>query len=150
MNLIAAGRIFVGIGMTAFGVHQLVYGKFVRWTAPAPDLWAYPTGVVFLVCGIAILIHRRARMASLVLSAMILAMAVILYPFELAPHPTAIDVWGRAAKVFALSGTAALVAGSLTNERASGFLDWLIPIAPYFLAAFFCLAASNISCSPNS
>jgi uncharacterized membrane protein len=141
----AVARVFVAIGMAAFGVHQLAYGTFARWVAkvpawlPAPAIWPYVTGMVFLVCAPAILFGKQARAAALIVSAMILTIAVVLHPFEIASNPGAADLWGRAAKVFALSGAAALVARSLPGERVSS-LEWLIPLGPFFLGAFFCIA----------
>src|SRR4051794_7792616 len=145
----AIARSFVGIGMAAFGVHQLAYGAFARWVAklpawvPAPSIWPYLTGVVFLAGGAAILFRKQARTAALILSAMILAFALLLSPFEIASNPSVADLWGRAGKAFALSGAAALVAGSLRDDKSASpfrFLESLIPVAPFFLAAFFCIA----------
>ncbi len=140
-------RTFVAVGMAAFGIHQLSYGTFARWVAglpawvPAPALWPYLTGVVFVACAAAILSGKQARTAALVLSAMILAFAVLLNPFEIAAHPAVADLWGRAGKTFALSGAAALVAASLrAQSSAPRFLESLIRLAPFFVSAFFCIA----------
>lgn len=113
-----------------------------RSWVPIPAIWPYLTGVVFLVCAAAILFRKHARTASLILSAMILAFAILLHPFEVASNPGVTDLWGRAGKAFALSGAAALVAGSLREERVGTgirFLEWLIPVAPIFVSAFFCI-----------
>jgi uncharacterized membrane protein len=145
----AIARTFVAIGMAAFGIHQLAYGSFARWVAklppwvPAPAIWPYLTGVVFVAGAAAILFRKQARTAALILSAMILAIAVLLHPFEIASNPSVADLWGRAGKAFALSGAAALVAGSLREEGAASrirFLESIIPLAPIFLGAFFCIA----------
>ena len=135
--------------MAAFGIHQLAYGSFARWVAklpawvPAPGIWPYLTGVVFVAGAAAILFRKQARTAALILSAMILAFAVLLNPFEIASHPGVADLWGRAGKAFALSGAAALVAGSLRDDRTASplrSLESIIPLAPFFLGAFFCIA----------
>jgi uncharacterized membrane protein len=134
--------------MAAFGIQQLSYGSFARWVArlpawvPAPAIWPYLTGAVFVACAAAILSGKQARTAALVLSAMILAFAVLLNPFEIAAHPAVADLWGRAGKAFALSGAAALVAGSLRAQPSAPgprFLESLIPLAPFFVSAFFCI-----------
>jgi uncharacterized membrane protein len=128
--------------MLVFGIQQLAYGTFARWVAktpawlPIPQIWPYATGIAFVVCATAILLRKDARRASLFLSAMILAMAVLLHPFEIAANPGVLDLWARACKVVALSGAAALVAGSLRKERGVPWLEWLIPLGPFFLAAF--------------
>jgi uncharacterized membrane protein len=130
--------------MLAFGIQQLAYGTFVRWLAkapawlPLPGIWPYATGVAFLVGGAAILLRREARKAALLVSAMILALGLLLHPSEIAANPGILDLWARALKVVALSGAAALVAGSLCKkERGIAWLEWLIPLGPFFLASFF-------------
>ena len=106
----AVARIFVAIGMAAFGVHQLVHGSFARWVAklppqfPAPAIWPYLTGAVFIACAAAILFRKQA-------------IAILLHPFAIARNPGVADLWRRAGKVFALSGAAALAAG-IAAERA--------------------------------
>ncbi len=64
------GRSFFGLATMASGVLQLVTGEFVRlvpkmpaWI-PAPSAWAYLTGVVLVVTGLAILSGRMARTAA--------------------------------------------------------------------------------------
>ena len=147
-RLAAISRIFVAVGMAAFGIHQLVYGNFVRWIAklpswaPMPGVWPYLTGVVFLAGAAAILFRKEARTAALILSWMILAIAILLHPFEIASNPTVADLWGRAGKAFALAGAAALVAASFREERVPSslrFLESIIPLAPFFLGIFFCI-----------
>ena len=148
-RLAVTARTFVAVGMAAFGIHQLAYGSFARWVAklpgwvPVPAIWPYLTGVVFVAGAGAILFGKQSRTAALILSAMILAMAVLLHPFEIAAHPGVADLWGRAGKAFALSGAAALVAGSLREERcapALRFLESIIPLGPFFVSAFFLIA----------
>jgi uncharacterized membrane protein len=148
-QIAAIARTFVAVGMAAFGIHQLAYGSFARWVAklpswvPAPAIWPYLTGAVFAAGAAAILFRKQARTAALILSAMILAIAVLLHPFEIVSNPGVADLWGRAGKAFALSGAAALAGGSLREERAAPgirFLESLIPLAPIFLGAFFCIA----------
>lgn len=129
--------------MLVFGIQQIAYGTFARWLAkapawlPLPQVWPYVTGIVFVICGAAILLRKDARRASLFLSAMILAMGFVLHPFEIAANPSVLDLWARACKVVALSGAAALVAGSLRKERGIAGLEWLVPLGPFFLASFF-------------
>jgi uncharacterized membrane protein len=131
--------------MAAFGLHQLAYGSFARWVAkvpawvPLPGIWPYLTGVVFVVCAAVILIGKHGRTAALVLSAMMLAMALLLYPFEISLNPGVADAWGRAGKGIALSGAAALAAGTFRKQQtapAVRALNGLIPLGPFFLAAF--------------
>jgi uncharacterized membrane protein len=68
---------------------------------------------------------------------MILVLGFVLHPFEIAANPGVLDLWARACKVVALSGAAALVAGSLHKERGVAQLEWLVPLGPFFLASFF-------------
>lgn len=115
----------------------------MRWLAkapawlPLPGIWAYATGVAFLAGGAAILFRKEARRAALLLSAMILALGVLLHPSEIASNPGILNLWARAVKVISLSGAAALAAGSLHKERGIAGLEWLVPLGPFFLASFF-------------
>jgi uncharacterized membrane protein len=143
-QLAAIARVFVALGMAAFGIHQLAYGHFARWVAsppawvPMPAILPYVTGLVFLVGAGAILFGRQARIAALVLTWMILAIAVLFHPFEIAAHPSVADLWGRAGKAFALSGAAALVAGSLRGK--GGGSGSVAVLGPIFVGLFFCIA----------
>jgi uncharacterized membrane protein len=133
-------RVFVAMGVAEFGIFQLYSGHFARWAAKLPPwipshaIWPYVTGIIFAACAAAILFTKYARPAAQILSATFLAIAMLSNVFEVAANPRVADLWGRAGKVFALSGAAALVAKSI---RDRGLLS---SIAPYFVGIFFCIS----------
>jgi uncharacterized membrane protein len=133
---LAIGRSFLGTAAIASGAIQLVTGDFVRLLAKWPDwmpgdaAWAYATGALLVVLGLAIVSGFRAGTAALALAALLVAVLL----FWGLPHAVAVPgmeqpwrrgfVWTNPLKTLALAGGAALVAGRLTRA------------APVLLAAF--------------
>src|SRR4029079_2566998 len=81
----------VRLGQVAFGVCALVFGgaHFVymnltaplvpKWLPPSQEFWGYATGVGFIAAGVAILADVQARLAAIVLTAMLASFAVLVY-----------------------------------------------------------------------
>jgi uncharacterized membrane protein len=77
---------FFAIAMVAFGIQHLVYGEFVTRVVPKLPAWipshsflAYMTGSVLIAAGVAILFHKQARPASLLLGSLILLSVFVFY-----------------------------------------------------------------------
>jgi len=121
------GRCFLGAAAAASGVLQLLTGDFVRlmpkWPdwAPGHAAWAYLTGLVLVVAGLAILSGRRATAAAAVLGAMLV---LVLLCWHL-PQSLAVPgmerpwlrgfMWTNPLKTLALAGGAALAGGRFRN-----------------------------------
>ncbi|MGC2111840.1 MAG: DoxX family membrane protein [Candidatus Korobacteraceae bacterium] len=85
---IAVARIFLGVAMIVFGVEHFLHPGFVpvvpldkmipAWV-PLPHLWAYLTGTVLLIAGVAILINRRTRDAAVLAGLEIVLVTLFLY-----------------------------------------------------------------------
>ncbi|MEP7338260.1 MAG: DoxX family membrane protein [Acidobacteriota bacterium] len=154
-KLAPLGRFFLAIAMVAFGVQHFVYLDFV--TRVFPKLSAWVPGRPFLACvfgaflvagGLAIMLGKAARLAALLLGAVILVSFALLHlPLAMAnPHNG--GLWTNAGKALALSGGSFLVAGSLPANlklpanwlaKIGRALEKFIPWGRCFLAAFLIL-----------
>lgn len=155
-KLAPLGRFFIAIAMVAFGVQHFVYLDFV--TRVFPKLQAWVPGRPFLACvfgaflvaaGAAIMLGKAAaRVAALLLGAVILVSFVLLHlPLAMATLHNG-GLWTNAGKALALSGGSFLVAGSLTKNlklpanwlaKIGRALEKFIPLGRFFLAAFLIL-----------
>src|SRR5450432_2123701 len=112
-KLIKPGRIIFGIGIIALGVLCLILKDFIvgrppesTWFAKIPGklAWAYISGTLLIIAGLAVIFNIKARLASLVVGVMILVCSFLLrYLYEMTN-------WVGAYKALALSGGAFIVA----------------------------------------
>lgn len=82
--------------------------------------WAYFTGVLFMAAGAAIIFEKKARMVSLLLGGVLLALFCFYYiPYEIIVDPNYqhLGSWVNAEKELALSGGAFVVAGSFPDRN---------------------------------
>src|SRR5262245_44839141 len=154
-KLTTLGRFSLAIPMVAFGVQHLVYLDFVTRVFPKAPAWV--PGHSFLACvfgallvagGGAIIIDKAARLAALLLGAVILVSFTLFYlPLIIATPPNG-GLWTKAGKALALSGGSFLLAGSLSTKldspanalaMAVKALEKFIPLGRFFLAAFLIL-----------
>ncbi len=154
-NLTTLGRFFLAIPMVAFGIQHFVYLGFVTrvfpkapdWI-PQPSLLACALGALLVVAGAAIMIEKAARLAALLLGAVILLSFALLYMPMLLTNPPNGGLWTNAGKALALSGGSFLLAGALpvksggpANALATVVktLEKFIPLGRFFFAAFLIL-----------
>src|SRR6202161_774600 len=79
------------LGQLAFGVCALVFGgaHFVymnntaslvpKWLPPTQEFWGYATGVAFVAAGVAILSGVQARLAAILMTAMLASFALLVH-----------------------------------------------------------------------
>jgi uncharacterized membrane protein YphA (DoxX/SURF4 family) len=116
------------LGQLAFGVCALLFGGahffymnltaplVPKWLPPTQEFWAYATGVGFIAAGIAILTGVRARLAAILLTAMLASFALLVHwPMTLA-DPSHTN-WAESALNLAVIGVAWVVADSLARPR---------------------------------
>jgi uncharacterized membrane protein len=116
-TLARVGRAFFGIGLMAFGAQQLLWGDFVAGRARAfPAMWpgrfafAAATGIVFILCGGAIVAGRRLRAAGLTVAVLIFTWAFLRnIPVALADRIYG-GAWTALGKGLALTGGGLAVA----------------------------------------
>jgi len=115
--------------IVAFGIEQFVVGDFVpgraaAWPAAMAGrlFWAYGTGAVFVLCGVAMIAGRRAVQAATLVAALIAGWA-LSRNIPIALHDTQFGgAWTNLGKALALTGGALAFAGSLSRERAGALL----------------------------
>ena len=117
------------LGRLAFGVCALVFGgaHFVymnntaplvpKWLPPTQEFWGYATGLCFVAAGIAILTGVQARLAAILLTAMLASFGLLANgPMLLADHASHWN-WTESAVNLAVVGAAWVVADSLAGPR---------------------------------
>jgi uncharacterized membrane protein len=141
-RLAPLGRAFFAVSLIAFGIQQFLFGDFVpgrapAWPAGVPGrlVWAYATGVVFVVGGAAILLGKHVRAAAVATATLIVGWALLRH-VPLALGDTGYGAaWTNLGKALALSGGAFAVAGFLQAGRfclgaflvSSGVQHFLFP-----------------------
>jgi uncharacterized membrane protein YphA (DoxX/SURF4 family) len=114
----------------AFGACALVFGgaHFVymtntaplvpKWLPPTQEFWGYATGVGFIAAGLAILTGVRARLAAILMTAMLASFTLLVHvPMLLADHSSHWN-WTEGAINLAVVGAAWVVADSLAPATA--------------------------------
>ena len=117
------------LGRLAFGICALVFGgaHFVymnntaslvpKWLPPTQEFWGYATGVGFVAAGVAILTGVQARLAAILVTAMLASFALLVHePMLLADHSSHWN-WTESAVNLAVIGAAWVVADSLAPPR---------------------------------
>jgi uncharacterized membrane protein len=127
-------RVVIGIVITEYGVQHFLFPNFApgipqegtgvlvtmpSWI-PAHTLWAYLTGAVFVVCGVSIIVNRRARLAATVLGATAAVLIVCQYVPQTIQNASNIGLGLNYLAIhFALAGDALLLAGALPKSGAT-------------------------------
>ena len=113
----------------AFGACVLVWGgaHFVymnltaplvpKWLPPTQVFWGYATGTGFIAAGIAILTGIQARLAAVVLTAMLASFTLLVHVRLLIADPSAAFNWTELAENLAILGATWVVADSLSERR---------------------------------
>lgn len=114
-----------GLSRLAFGVCTVVFGgaHFVymnltaplvpKWLPPSQTFWGYATGIGFVAAGIAILTGVQARLAAILLTAMLASFAVLVHEPMLLANRSVHMNWTESAVNLAVLGAAWVVADSL-------------------------------------
>lgn len=117
------------LGQLAFGVCALVFGgaHFVymnltaplvpKWLPPTQEFWAYATGVGHIAAGVAILTGIQARLAAILMTAMLASFALLVHEPMLVANPSSHMNWTESAVNLAVMGAAWVVADSLARAR---------------------------------
>ncbi len=151
--LIKISRISYGLMVAALGFQQLAYADFrpvvipPLWLANIPGyvIWVYLLSVILITAGIAIMIDKKTRLASLILGGIFLLLLIFCeIPYEIFNDPNNghLGVWGDALKELAFAGGAFVVAGSYPttvaevpkNNSLTNLLEKLIPLGSVFFS----------------
>ena len=147
------GRACIALAMMAFGVQHLVYSDFITRLVPKLPGWipghsllAWIFGVYLIATGLALFLKQTARVAALLLCAVLFVSLTVLYLPALAANPGDMGLWTKAGKTLTFAGGALLIVGSLplryneqegTLARFTNPLEKCVPLGRYFLAGFF-------------
>ncbi|MGA2581334.1 MAG: DoxX family membrane protein [Bryobacteraceae bacterium] len=128
IDVTLAGRL-THLGRLAFGVSALVFGGahfaymshtaelVPKWLPPTQAFWGYTTGVGFVAAGVAILTGVQARLAAVLVTAMLAFFGLLVNePMLLADHSSHWN-WSESAVNLAVTGAAWVVADSLARPR---------------------------------
>ncbi len=121
---------FIRIGQIAFGICALLFGgaHFVymnltaplvpKWLPPSQVFWGYATGVAFIAAGVAILTGVQARLAAILLTAMLGCFEILVHAPILLANPKSSMNWTEAVINLVLMGAAWVVADSLAADNS--------------------------------
>jgi uncharacterized membrane protein len=117
-RLTRLGQLAFGMCALLFGGAHFVYMNFTaplvpKWLPPTQVLWGYATGIGFVAAGVAILTNVQARLAAILLTAMLASFALLVHGPMLVADPFNHGIWGENAVNLAIMGAAWVVADSL-------------------------------------
>jgi uncharacterized membrane protein len=121
-HLTRLGRLAFGVCALIFGGAHFVYMNFTaplvpKWLPPTQVFWGYATGVAFVAAGIAFLTGVQARLAAILLTAMLASFGLLANgPMLLADHASHFN-WTESAVNLAVVGAAWVVADSLAQPK---------------------------------
>jgi hypothetical protein len=78
------GQVAFGLCALVFGGAHLVYMNHTaelvtKWLPPTQEYWGYATGVGFVAAGVAILTGMQARLAAILVTAMLASFALLVH-----------------------------------------------------------------------
>jgi len=88
-----------------------------KWLPPTQEFWGYATGVAFIAAGVAILTGVQARLAAILLTAMVASFTGFVHLPLLLATPSSHWIWSENALNLAVTGVAWVVADSLARAR---------------------------------
>jgi uncharacterized membrane protein len=115
------------LGQLAFGICALVFGgaHFVymnltaplvpKWLPPTQAFWGYVTGAGFVAAGVAILTGVQARLAAILVTAMLASFSLLVNERMLLANHSIHMNWTESAVNLAVTGAAWVVADSLAR-----------------------------------
>ena len=108
-------RIGLGLCATSFMLAQIFYPKITAdlvptWIPPSQMFWVILTTVAFGLAALAILIDRQARLATRLMTLMIVLFGLLVWLPRVVAHPEAHGNWSEFALNFLIAGAAWMVA----------------------------------------
>jgi uncharacterized membrane protein len=110
-KLIPIGRSFFAVALIALGIEHFVFEDFITGRAPPWPasisgglIWAYLSGIVFIVAGAAILSGKQARSAAILAAVLIFLWALIRHIPMVAGDSLLSGAWTRAGKALTFVG----------------------------------------------
>jgi uncharacterized membrane protein len=131
-KVVGIARLVIGVVIVDYGIQQFLFPGYApgipqqgpeiivmpSWI-PAHALWAYVSGAIFLLCGIALLLNWRPRLVAEVLAATVLVEVALIYAPATIKTPANIDIGLNYIAIhFMLAGTALFLARALPQRLA--------------------------------
>jgi uncharacterized membrane protein YphA (DoxX/SURF4 family) len=88
-----------------------------KWLPPTQEFWGYATGIGFVAAGVAILAGVQARLAAILMAAMLATFAVLVHGRVLLANHSTHSNWADSAENLAVWGAAWVVADSLARRQ---------------------------------
>ncbi len=113
-------RLGLGVSAISFTLAQIVYLRFTaslvpKWIPPSQMFWAILTTVAFALAAIALLINLRARLATRLLTLMLVLFGVLVWVPRLIAHPESHGNWSEFALTVLIAGAAWVVGEGLSH-----------------------------------
>jgi uncharacterized membrane protein len=123
-RLTRVGQVAFGVCAVLFGGAHFVYMNLTaplvpKWLPPTQVFWGYATGICFVAAGVAMVTGVKARLAAVLLTAMIGSFTVLVHVPMLRVEPSHFN-WAELATNLVLLGAAWVVADSLARARLRG------------------------------
>ena len=120
-RLAHSGRLAFGLCALLFGGAHFFYMNLTaplvpRWLPPSQVFWGGATGAGQIAAGVAILTGVRSRLAAILLTAMYVSFALLVWAPLLLANPARHWIWSENALNLALIGVAWVVADSLAGR----------------------------------
>ncbi|MEO8474727.1 MAG: hypothetical protein ABI477_21180 [Chryseolinea sp.] len=144
---IVMSRTFYAIAMIAFGVQHILMDDFIAGRAPVwPQnlpgqmVWAYATGLILIMTGVAVIVDKKARVALLTTGVLILLWAALRNIYMLILNPEYGALLTNLFKSLGIGGGAFIVANTFQSVEFSStsdaFVKMMSTIAFYFVGTF--------------
>jgi hypothetical protein len=117
------GRMLIGVCAGSFTLEQAMYldatARLVpKWIPPSQMFWAVATTVAFALAAVALLTNRAARLATRLLTVMIVLFGLLVWVPLLLSSPHSYSNWSETVETFAIAGAVWILADLLGEHRA--------------------------------
>ncbi len=151
-RLTSIGRSLFAIAVIGLGIDHFIFGKFIAGRPPAwPEslpgglAWAYLTGIVFVVIGMAVLTGRKARLSAILAGALVFVWALLRHIPVVATTDFLSVAWTDASKALRFVGGALAVAATLPGIAVTAHaLRFVNSRDGFLLAARICVGLTLI------
>jgi uncharacterized membrane protein len=121
-RLTLIGQLTLGLCALIFGGAHFVYMNFTaplvpKWLPPSQAFWGYLTGVAFILAGLALLSRIQARLAAILLTAMLASFTLLVHLRMLFTDHKIKFNWTELAINLAILGAAWIVADSFASPN---------------------------------
>jgi uncharacterized membrane protein len=137
-KIIRIVQIMFAVPWLIFGTQHFLYVDFVAGLVPqyfpVRTFWAYFTGAAMIAAGVSFIVNKKARLAAVLLGAMLLIFVLLMHVPKITGDSSAID-WTRTLQDLAIASTAFMLAGALPKRKTeNGIVDKIARLSRYLFA----------------